>query len=115
MPSYSKILYYPCGNSWDYSYHRTVLAVPSRTRPWIDTRLVIGKALIAKLVLAGAMIGIGAYNQSIIHRDSLKAVALTSIASGGSVEPSRRQGSGSTTNAEGGSIDNLVSKFGKRY
>ncbi|MFZ0224479.1 MAG: copper resistance protein CopC, partial [Candidatus Nitrosopolaris sp.] len=72
-----------------------------------------GKALIAKLVLAGAMIGIGAYNQSIIHRDSLKAVALTSIASGGSVEPSRRQGSGSTTNAEGGSIDNLVSKFGK--
>ena len=70
-----------------------------------------GKALIAKLVLAGVMIGIGAYNQSIIHRDSLKMVALTSIASG--VEPSQKKGSGSITDARRGSIDNLISKFGK--
>jgi len=62
-----------------------------------------GKALIAKLILAGVMIGIGAYNQSIIHRDSLKVVAVTSITSG----------SESTIDARRGSIDNLISKFGK--
>ena len=70
-----------------------------------------GKALIAKLVLAGVMIGIGAYNQSIIHRDSLKMVTLTSIASG--VEPTKKKGSASTTDARRGTVDNLISKFGK--
>jgi copper transport protein len=71
-----------------------------------------GKALIAKLVLAGVMIGIGGYNQSVIYRESLKMVALTSIASGG-VESSQEKGSGSTTDARRGSIDNLISKFSK--
>ena len=57
------------------------------------------------------MIGIGAYNQSIIHRDSLKMVAVTSIASGS--DASQKKGSESTTDARSGSIDNLISKFGK--
>jgi copper transport protein len=70
-----------------------------------------GKALIAKLILAGVMIGIGAYNQSIIHRDSLKMVAVTSIASGS--DASQKKGSGSTIDARRGSIDNVISKFGK--
>ncbi|MDQ6666698.1 MAG: hypothetical protein M3Y53_00555, partial [Thermoproteota archaeon] len=42
-----------------------------------------GKALIAKLILAAAMIGIGAYNQMIIQRDNLKVLLVapaTSIA-----------------------------------
>lgn len=74
-----------------------------------------GKALIAKLILAGVMIGIGAYNQSIIHRDSLKMVAATSIASGSYASIKRivdhmhlSRGSESTIDA-----DNLISKFGK--
>jgi copper transport protein len=70
-----------------------------------------GKALIAKLILAGVMIGIGAYNQSIIHRDSLKMVAVTSIASG--TDASQKKGTESTIDARRGSIDNLISKFGK--
>ncbi len=70
-----------------------------------------GKALIAKLILAGVMIGIGAYNQSIIHRDSLKMVAVTSIASGSNA--SQKKGSESTIDARRGSIDNVISKFGK--
>ncbi|HYA82904.1 MAG TPA: copper resistance protein CopC [Candidatus Bathyarchaeia archaeon] len=70
-----------------------------------------GKALITKLILAGVMIGIGAYNQSIIHRDSLKMVAVTSIASGS--DASQKKGSESTIDARRGSIDNVISKFGK--
>jgi copper transport protein len=70
-----------------------------------------GKALIAKLILAGVMIGIGAYNQSIIHRDSLKMVAVTSITSGS--DAFQKKGSESTIDARLGSIDNLISKFGK--
>ncbi len=71
-----------------------------------------GKALIAKLVLAGVMIMIGGYNQSVIYRDSLKMLTLTSVASGG-VEPSQEKGSGSTIDARHYSIDNLISKFSK--
>jgi copper transport protein len=65
-----------------------------------------GKALIAKLVLAGAMIGIGAYNQYIIHRDSLKAVALT---------PTVERGGSRTMSMDSNhhAVDGLVSKFGK--
>lgn len=70
-----------------------------------------GKALIAKLILAGVMIGIGAYNQSIIHRDSLRMVAVTSVASGS--DTSQKKGSESTIDARRGSIDNIISKFGK--
>jgi copper transport protein len=70
-----------------------------------------GKALIAKLILAGVMIGIGAYNQSIIHRDSLKMVAVASNASGS--DASQKKGSESTIDVRNSSIDNLISKFGK--
>lgn len=71
-----------------------------------------GKALIAKLVLAGAMIGIGAYNQSIIHRDSLKIVAVAPVI-GDNIEtkgnsPSRAGESNNHLN-----FGRLVSKFGK--
>src|SRR2546425_8518676 len=40
-----------------------------------------GKALIAKLILAAVMIGIGAYNQMIIQRDNLKVVLVAPTAS----------------------------------
>jgi copper transport protein len=40
-----------------------------------------GKALIAKLILAAVMIGIGAYNQMIIQRDNLKVVLVVPPAS----------------------------------
>jgi copper transport protein len=40
-----------------------------------------GKALIAKLILAAVMIGIGAYNQMIIQRDNLKGVLVAPTAS----------------------------------
>jgi copper transport protein len=70
-----------------------------------------GKALIAKLILAAVMIGIGAYNQSIIHRDSLKMVAVASIASG--PDESQKKGSKSTIDTRRGGIDNIISKFGK--
>jgi copper transport protein len=65
-----------------------------------------GKALIAKLVLAGAMIGIGAYNQYIIHRDSLKAVALA---------PTVERGGSRTMSMDSNhhAVDGLISKFGK--
>lgn len=66
-----------------------------------------GKALIAKLVLAGAMIGIGAYNQYIIHRDSLKVVALAPTAGGGSTIVGR------DSNHHLNVVDGLISKFGK--
>jgi copper transport protein len=74
-----------------------------------------GKALIAKLVLAGAMIGIGAYNQSIIHRDSLKVVAVAPHVGGtiaeqkGNMTPSKK-GGGSNYLLN---TDKLISKFGK--
>jgi copper transport protein len=70
-----------------------------------------GKALIAKLILAGVMIGNGAYNQSIIHRDSLKIVAMTSIVSGS--DASQKKGSESTIDGRRGNFENLISKFGK--
>ena len=72
-----------------------------------------GKALIAKLVLAGAMIGIGAYNQLIIHKDSLKMLAVAPII-GGTEEPrgnmtSSRKGESSNSL----DVNKLISKFGK--
>jgi copper transport protein len=39
-----------------------------------------GKALIAKLILASVMIGIGAYNQMIIQKDNLKVVVVATTA-----------------------------------
>jgi copper transport protein len=69
-----------------------------------------GKALIAKLILAGAMIGIGAYNQYIIHRDSLKAVALAATAGGGG---SRTVTTDSNHHHNHDVVDGLISKFGK--
>jgi copper transport protein len=82
-----------------------------------------GKALIAKLVLAGAMIGIGAYNQLIIHRDTLKmvAVAPTATTRGSSGEPrterrrSRKGGGSETIDMTNHhlSVNKLILKFGK--
>ena len=69
--------------------------------------------MIAKLVLAGAMIGIGAYNQLIIHKDSLKMLAVAPII-GGTEEPrgnmtSSRKGESSNSL----DVNKLISKFGK--
>jgi copper transport protein len=69
-----------------------------------------GDALIAKLVLAAAMIGIGAYNQSVIHRDSLKVVALAPTAGGGSANLSKNS---NKPHLNVNAFDKLVSKFGK--
>ena len=66
-----------------------------------------GKALIAKLVLAAVMIGIGGYNQYIIHRDSLKIVALAPTAGGGSANIPNNN------HHQVNAVDKLVSKFGK--
>ncbi len=68
-----------------------------------------GKALIAKLVLAGVMIGIGAYNQFIIHRDSLRVVALAPTAGGGSTDIGINSNHHLNINA----ADGIISKFGK--
>lgn len=68
-----------------------------------------GEALIAKLVLAAIMIGIGGYNQSIIHRDSLKVVALAPTAGGGSANAGMNGSNRLVVNT----VDKLVSKFGK--
>ncbi len=67
-----------------------------------------GDALIAKLVLAAIMIGIGAYNQFIIHRDSLKIVALAPTGGGGSANIGKN-----SSNPHLNAFDKLVSKFGK--
>jgi copper transport protein len=72
-----------------------------------------GKALIAKLVLAGAMIGIGAYNQLIIQRDSFRLLAVAPNI-GGTEEPignmtSPRKGESSNSL----DVNKLISKFGK--
>jgi copper transport protein len=40
---------------------------------------IYGEILIIKLSLAGAMIGIGAFNQNVIHRNALKTIALSYI------------------------------------
>jgi copper transport protein len=77
-----------------------------------------GKALIAKLVLAAIMIGIGAYNQAIIHRDSLKIVVLTPTSG------DQEQHMADTTSSKNGrfgskffqgttDIDSIISKFAK--
>ena len=48
ITSYPKIHDDPCGHSWDYSYHRTVLTIPTRTRPWIDTRIIVWEGVDSK-------------------------------------------------------------------
>jgi copper transport protein len=97
----------------------TILGVIVITGPFLlyliepDLALTIsslyGEALIAKLVLAAIMIGIGGYNQSIIHRDSLKVVALAPSAGGGSANAGMNDNYHLGVNA----VDKLVSKFGK--
>ncbi|MGC1929652.1 MAG: copper resistance protein CopC, partial [Candidatus Nitrosopolaris sp.] len=78
-----------------------------------------GKALIAKLVLAAVMIGIGAYNQMIIHRNALKVVVVAPIKGGGGQcridRAVSKKGSGYETVDSGIHYRNgnsVISKFG---
>ena len=50
-----------------------------------------GKALIAKLVLAGSMAAIGGYNQRVVHRQALRATVMAVEPGGGSVEEEKSQ------------------------
>jgi copper transport protein len=81
-----------------------------------------GKALIAKLILAAVMIGIGAYNQMIIQRDNLKVVlvAPTARIAGGrgqsTIDKSvAKKGSDSESGSSNHYINGntVISKFGK--
>ena len=59
-----------------------------------------GKALIAKLALAGIMAAIGGYNQRIVHRQALKASYITvgTDTDGHSIAERNRPGSGGNNN-----------------
>ena len=59
-----------------------------------------GKALIVKLVLAAIMIGIGAYNQMIIHRNALKTVVIAPITTGTSKHSGSDSSNGSSSKGE---------------
>ena len=81
-----------------------------------------GKALIAKLILAAVMIGIGAYNQMIIQRDNLKVVLVAptaSIAGGSGQSRIDKSDSKKGSDSESGSGNHylngntVISKFGK--
>jgi copper transport protein len=81
-----------------------------------------GKALIAKLILAAVMIGIGAYNQMIIQRDNLKVVLVAptaSIAGGSGQSRIDKSFSKKGSYSESGSSNHhpngntVISKFGK--
>jgi copper transport protein len=75
-----------------------------------------GKALIVKLVLAAAMIGIGAYNQMIIHRDTLKmivVVASTSTTSGEISKSKKITQSNKSIEHSPFGINQVTSKFAK--
>ena len=81
-----------------------------------------GKALIAKLILAAVMIGIGAYNQMIIQRDNLKGVLVAptaSIAGGGGQSKIDKSVAKKGSESESGSSNHylngnaVISKFGK--
>jgi copper transport protein len=81
-----------------------------------------GKALIAKLILAAVMIGIGAYNQMIIQRDNLKVVFVAPSASITRVRVQSRidkSVSKKGSDSESGSSNHylngntVISKFGK--
>jgi copper transport protein len=81
-----------------------------------------GKALIAKLILAAVMIGIGAYNQMIIQRDNLKVVLVAptaSIARGSGqsrIDKSiSKKGSGSESGSSNHYLNGntVISRFGK--
>ena len=82
-----------------------------------------GKALIAKILLAAVMIGIGAYNQMIIHRDTLKAVVVAPAASmsGGGAQSridkaiSRKRSKSESVESSNHAlnVNAVISKFGK--
>ncbi|MEO9321628.1 MAG: copper resistance protein CopC [Nitrososphaera sp.] len=68
--------------------------------PSLDLTLssLYGKALIAKLILAGGMAAVGGYNQRVIHREALGETMVSVGANGRSFEET-----GSTSRGRGGS------------
>src|SRR5205085_6783678 len=75
--------------------------------PNLDLTLssLYGKALIAKLILAGGMAAIGGYNQRVIHREALNAMVVAVGANGREIAEKNNSNPG-RSNPRGGSTGN---------
>jgi copper transport protein len=67
---------------------------------------IYGEILIIKLTLAGAMIGIGAFNQSVIHKSALKTVTSSQITKHSTITQNYET-------SKNGSGSSILSKFDK--